>query len=115
MRRGGRNVRPDTLSGALENYTVPNLKKLAGLLESGLPTRKAELATPSSDFVWRIEQSKLIEAAEQGYPVSDVMDFLRAKSENVLPDNVVIFFPGGGGTCVEPGGARPGVIDRGSR
>ena len=43
MRRGGRNVRPDTLRGVLENYTVPNLKKLAKLLESGLPTRKAEL------------------------------------------------------------------------
>jgi hypothetical protein len=246
MRRGGRDVRPDTLRGALENYTVPNLKKLAGLLESGLPTRKAELvalilrhledadrlrqlwnsldtlqqaavaevvhspanqfdadgfrakygqgldwgqsrysdfvsptllrlfihggivprelrsalkafvpppraveietqdtplatvaqqwydydrrervtfeerpvlqvlpnlevvatevlppadtlfleriATPSSDFVWRIERGKLIEAAERGYAVSDAVDFLQAKSEAALPDNVAIFF-----------------------
>ena len=43
MPRGSRNVQPNTLREVLENYTVPNLKTLAALLESGLPTRKAEL------------------------------------------------------------------------
>ncbi len=72
---------------------LPNLEVVATEVLSPADTLFLErIATPSSDFVWRIEQSKLIEAAEQGYPVSDVMDFLRAKSENVLPDNVVIFF-----------------------
>jgi len=43
MRRGRRKVQPETLQGILENYTVPTLRQLAGLLASGLPTRKAGL------------------------------------------------------------------------
>jgi hypothetical protein len=45
MRRGDRNVQPTTLKESLENYTVPPLKKLAGLLASNLPTRKADLVS----------------------------------------------------------------------
>ena len=43
MPRGKRNVQPEALQDILDNYTVPNLRKLAGLLESGLPTRKDDL------------------------------------------------------------------------
>lgn len=43
MPRYRRAPRPETLGDFLNNYKVPTLKKLAGLLASGLPTRKAEL------------------------------------------------------------------------
>jgi len=72
---------------------LPNLEVVATEVLSPADTLFLErIATPISDLVWRIERSKLIEAAEQGYAVSDVVDFLRAKSENDLPDNVAIFF-----------------------
>jgi len=72
---------------------LPNLEVVATEVLSPADTLFLErIATPISDFVWRIERSKLIEAAEQGYAVSDVVDFLRAKSENDLPGNVAIFF-----------------------
>ena len=72
---------------------LPNLEIVATEVLSPADTLFLErIATPSSDFVWRIERSKLIEAAEQGYGVSDVVNFLRAKSGNALPDNVAIFF-----------------------
>ncbi|MEJ2149974.1 MAG: helicase-associated domain-containing protein [Chloroflexota bacterium] len=45
MRRGNRSAQPVTLRGSLENYTVPPLKKLAGLLATNLPTRKADLVS----------------------------------------------------------------------
>jgi len=45
MRRGRRNTNPDLLRDVLENYTVPNLKALAKVLEADIPTRKAELVT----------------------------------------------------------------------
>jgi len=43
-RRKG-NVEPDLLRGVLESHTVPMLRGLAGLLDRGLPTRKAELVS----------------------------------------------------------------------
>jgi hypothetical protein len=45
MRRGNRNVQPTMLKESLENYTVPPLKKLAGLLATNLPSRKADLVS----------------------------------------------------------------------
>ncbi len=45
MPRGGKNTRPEMLREVLENYTVPNLKKLAQVLKAGAPTRKEELVT----------------------------------------------------------------------
>jgi len=45
MSRGNRDVQPMTLKESLENYTVPPLKKLAGLLATNLPTRKADLVS----------------------------------------------------------------------
>jgi len=38
-----KDLGPETLSEFLNGFTVPELKKLGGLLASGLPTRKAEL------------------------------------------------------------------------
>ncbi|MBN1979808.1 MAG: helicase-associated domain-containing protein [Anaerolineae bacterium] len=45
MSRGERDAQPMTLKESLENYTVPPLKKLAGLLATNLPTRKADLVS----------------------------------------------------------------------
>jgi len=43
MRRAKSHSDPQVLKEFLENHTVPVLKKLAGLLERGLPSRKAEI------------------------------------------------------------------------
>lgn len=43
MRRGKSISQPETLNEFLNNNTVPIIKKLAGLVASNLPTRKAEL------------------------------------------------------------------------
>ena len=48
------------------------------------------IAAPRSDFVWQIEQGKLIEVAEQGYDLADVAKTLQARSSNALPDNVAL-------------------------
>jgi len=45
MPGGGSTPEPDLLRGVLESYTVPVLRGLAGLLDRGLPTRKAELVS----------------------------------------------------------------------
>jgi hypothetical protein len=45
MSRGNKAIQPITLKDSLESYTVPPLKKLAGLLTTNPPTRKADLVS----------------------------------------------------------------------
>jgi hypothetical protein len=45
-------------------------------------------ATPVSDFVWRLEASKLLAAIEAGRQVEEIRAFLGARSGAALPDTV---------------------------
>ena len=45
-------------------------------------------ATRVSDRVWRLEQSKLLAAAEEGRPIDEVREFLSARSSGPIPDAV---------------------------
>ncbi len=49
-------------------------------------------AEQTSDVVWKIESTRLLEAIEQGHPVADVETFLKAKSGGSLPGTVEVFF-----------------------
>jgi hypothetical protein len=51
MTRNTTNLQPDALQALLERYRVRELKPLAGLLASYLPTRKAELIALISAYV----------------------------------------------------------------
>lgn len=46
------------------------------------------LASQVSDFVWRLDAVKLLEATEQGLALSDVVAFLEARSDSALPQNI---------------------------
>jgi hypothetical protein len=72
---------------------LPNMEIVATEVPSPADVLFLErIAVPRSDFVWQIERARVLEAAEQGYAVADIVDFLRAKSSNALPDNVATFF-----------------------
>jgi hypothetical protein len=47
-------------------------------------------STRVSDFVWRLDNIKLLEAVEQGLALSDIVAFLMAKAGGALPQNVAI-------------------------
>jgi hypothetical protein len=47
-------------------------------------------STRVSDFVWRLESIKLLEAVEQGLGLSDIVAFLMAKAGGALPQNVSV-------------------------
>ncbi len=50
------------------------------------------VAEQKSDFVWKIDQSTLLAAVEQGQSVTEVVDFLEARAGEPLPPNVAVFF-----------------------
>ncbi len=60
MVRRKSEFQPQILREALESYTVPTLRKLAGLLVSELPTRKAELVSVIRDMMETLEGLKEI-------------------------------------------------------
>jgi hypothetical protein len=41
-----------------------------------------------SDFVWRLDQAKLLTAVEEGRPIDEVRQFLTARSSVAIPDTV---------------------------
>ena len=47
-----------------------------------------QFAQQTSDFVWRLEQLKLLEAVEQGRALADMVAFLKAKSQGPLPQTI---------------------------
>ncbi len=58
MVRRKSEFQPRILREALESYTVPTLRKLAGLLVSEVPTRKAELVSVIGDTMEPLESLK---------------------------------------------------------
>lgn len=45
-------------------------------------------AIQASDFVWRLDQAKLLAAVEEGRPIDEVREFLAARSSVAIPDTV---------------------------
>ena len=72
----------------LPNHDVVSKDLPLSPAESLLLDRYAER---SSDAVWRLDAAKILRAAEEGQPVSDLRDFLTAKSDEPLPQTVDTF------------------------
>jgi hypothetical protein len=51
-----------------------------------------QFAERTSDVVWRIQRTKLLEAVEEGHAVTDMSAFLEARAGGNFPDTVAIFF-----------------------
>lgn len=51
-----------------------------------------QFAEQTSDVVWSIQPTRLLETIEQGHSVADIEDFLKARAGDSLPDNVEVFF-----------------------
>jgi hypothetical protein len=51
-----------------------------------------QFAEQTSDAVWRIDQTRLLEAVEQGHTIDRMEAFLKARSDGEIPDNVQVFF-----------------------
>ncbi len=68
---------------------LPNLEIVADgtALEAGDRLALNAYATPVSDFVWRIEMAKLLAAVEEGRPVAEFREFMKARSGEI-PDTV---------------------------
>ena len=49
-----------------------------------------QFAEQTSDFVWRLEPLKLLEAVEQGRALADIVAFLKAKSHGPLPQTIAV-------------------------
>jgi hypothetical protein len=49
-----------------------------------------QFAERTSDFVWRLEPLKLLEAVEQGRALTDIVAFLKAKSQGPLPQTISV-------------------------
>jgi hypothetical protein len=47
-------------------------------------------STRTSDAVWQIQLTKLIETMEQGYSAGEIQEFLQARSGQPLPDTVAL-------------------------
>ena len=50
-----------------------------------------QFAEPTSEYVWAIRREKVLSALEDGLTVDALLAFLEAKSDGLLPDNVVLF------------------------
>jgi hypothetical protein len=71
---------------------LPNLEVVATApLDPGDILTLEQFSEPSSDVVWKIEPAKLLKALEEGYSVTDIETFLKARAGGELPDNVLIF------------------------
>jgi hypothetical protein len=49
-----------------------------------------QFAQRTSDFVWRLEPLKLLEAVEQGRTMADIVAFLKAKAQGPLPQTIAV-------------------------
>ena len=67
---------------------LPNLEIAAADLEQSDRLALNAWAVPVSDFVWRLEAGKLLAAIEEGRPVEELREFLRARSGAAIPDTV---------------------------
>jgi len=69
---------------------LPNLEVAAigAELERGDRIALDTYATQVSDLVWRLDQTKLLATVEEGRPISEVREFLTARSGVTIPDTV---------------------------
>ncbi len=69
---------------------LPNLEiaAIGAELEQGDRIALDTYAIQVSDLVWRLEQAKLLAAVEEGRPISEVREFLTARSGVAIPDTV---------------------------
>lgn len=69
---------------------LPNLEitAIGAELDQGDRIALDSYATQVSDLVWRLSQSKLLAAVEEGRPIDEVREFLTARSRVALPDTV---------------------------
>ncbi len=87
---------------------LPNLEVVATEpLPPGDVLFLEQFAERTSDVVWRIQPTLLLEAVEQGHSVAEMEAFLKAKAGDSLPDNVEVFFK-------EMGDRASRLVDRGS-
>jgi hypothetical protein len=69
---------------------LPNLEitAIGAELDHGDRIALDTYATRVSDLVWRLDQSKLLAAVEEGRPIDEVREFLTARSSVAIPDTV---------------------------
>ena len=69
---------------------LPNLEitAIGAELDQGDRIALDTYATGVSDLVWRLDQSKLLAAIEEGRPVEEIREFLTARSSAAIPDTV---------------------------
>jgi len=69
---------------------LPNLEitAIGAELDQGDRIALDTYAIQVSDLVWRLDQSKLLAAVEEGRPIDEVREFLRARSSVDIPDTV---------------------------
>lgn len=69
---------------------LPNLEitAIGAELDQGDRIALDTYATQVSDLVWRLDQSKLLAAVEEGRPIDEVREFLSARSSVAIPDTV---------------------------
>src|SRR5262249_30354618 len=91
--------------GLAENYepevvaaeTVLNVLPNRDIVSGDKPLSPADVlflerfAERSSEAVWHLEASKVLEAVEQGLAVGELKEFLTVKSQETLPQTVAVF------------------------
>ncbi|MFC1850095.1 helicase-associated domain-containing protein [candidate division CSSED10-310 bacterium] len=82
-------------------HVQPNMEIVASETELTASDKLAldTFALKTSDFTWRLEQKKLLNCVEQGRSISEIREFLVAKSKNDLPDTVIHFFKDSAEKC----------------
>lgn len=84
---------PSVPSGPQMLRVLPNMDVVAmAPLPPGDALFLERFSEKTSDAVWRIQPTRLLEAVEGGPSVAEVQAFLEAKSGGPLPDNVAVFF-----------------------
>ena len=73
---------------------LPNLEitAIGAELDQGDRIALDTYATQVSDLVWRLDQSKLLAALEEGRSVDEIREFLSARSSVAIPDTVARLF-----------------------
>ena len=72
---------------------LPNLEitAIGAELEQGDRIALDIYATQVSDLVWRLDQSKLLAAVEEGRTLDEIREFLSVRSSGTIPDTVIRF------------------------
>src|SRR5262249_15576040 len=87
------NYEPEVVAAEKVLKVLPNRDIVAG----DKPLSPADVlflerfAERSSEAVWHLEASKVLEAVEQGLAVGELKEFLMAKSQETLPQTVAVF------------------------